>query len=65
MPTIEDSPAIDKGRLEIWKDNIQPINLPNYFMRQESKPHSRETKNRVIRKNLISQKQPIDFMRNR
>jgi len=65
MPTIEDSQKIDKGRLEIWKDNIQPINLPNYFMRQESKPHSRETQNKVILEKRTAKKQPIDYMRNR
>lgn len=64
MIDIEDSPVINKGRLEIWRDNIQPINLPNYFMRQESKPHSRETQNRVIVARVAG-KNPIDFMRNR
>ena len=62
--SLEDNHNIDKGRLEIWKDNIQPINLPNYFMRQESKPHSRETQNRVVNQSFTTQK-PVDFMKNR
>jgi len=62
---LEDNPVIDKGRLDVWKENAQPINLHNYFMLQERRPHSRETQNRTTQVIRAVQKQPADYMRNR